>query len=592
MKSKNLFIAIGGVVILCLLFSLVESKLILPAHLANMKPRPSNPNNPMHKLRSFIDAALKNFVANKYRPFIEKAIYNRWMVLAGFVGILIISIGFVAGGVVEVRGAPKIPTDFPDINIEMQAAAAETATLDAALAVEKVLYDVDAKILEQYGTKMIKAVHVDLQSRTRARIMVTLIESEDRPIDTFAVAALWREAMPQLPGVKSLTIQDDLFGNDRDDGDISFRLEGKDYEALQAAVIELREKLASLKGVSDINDSRRQQTTEVQLNLKPLAYSMGLSLADVARQVGYGFYGIEAQRIIRNGEEVRVMVRYPEHERNGLGLLNDTVIQTAAGVEVPLSEVADFTMVQSDSEIRRENSTRSLNIWASVDQTQASAVEIAQDISDNYIPSLLELHPGVKTSVSGRVQEEIDGQRRSIRNFLLSMVVVFALLAVPLRSYTQPLMIMSVIPFGVIGAMFGHMILGMDMNSLSFFGVIAVAGVVVNDSLVMVDYVNNARKEGSTLQQAVVDAGCRRFRAIILTSLTTFVGVIPIIMETSMQAKMVIPMAVSLAFGVLFATVITLLMIPCMYVAGGDIRAKFSRKLKSTPEPITDGASI
>ncbi|MDN3639141.1 efflux RND transporter permease subunit [Simiduia curdlanivorans] len=576
--EKGFSISIGAVVILCLLFSLVESKLILPAHLGHMKPRPSNPKNPVHKLRLWIDTNLKYFIDNKYRPFITNAIHYRYVVLTGFLAVLLISVGLFASGAIRFIGTPKIPSDFPDVNIEMQISSSENATLEAALAVEQTLLEVDRQIEKEFGTKMIANVHVDLQSRTSARIMTKLIEPEDRPLDTFELAAKWREAMPQLPGVKSLTIQDNLFGNDRDDGDISFRLEGANYDELESAVLDLRDKLSTLKGVGDINDSRRQETQEVQLVLKPLAYSMGLSLADVAQQVNFSFYGLEAQRILRNGEEIKVMVRYPEVQRNSIGLVEDTLIQTPNGSEVPLSEVAEFNMVDSVSEIRRENGKRSINIWASVDAAQTEPQKVAADIRDNFLPEMLKSYPGVKSSISGRVQEEMESQSRQVRNFFLSMLVVFALLAIPLKSYTQPMMIMSVIPFGIVGAMLGHLILGMDMSVLSMFGVIAVAGVVVNDSLVMVDYINNARREGSGLREAVIDAGCRRFRAIILTSLTTFVGVIPIILETSMQAQMVIPMAVSLAFGVLFATVITLLMIPCLYVAGGDIRAKFRRK--------------
>ncbi len=570
--SKGFSIAIGGVVILCLLFSLVESKLILPAHLAHMKQRPHNPKNPFHWARNHIDGGLKHFIANVYRPGLQKLLHYRYAVLMTFFGVFLISIGMFGSGLIRFIGTPKVPSDFPDVNIEMQVSASEQATLDAALAVEKMLKSVDDDIRAEYGQSMIKSMHVDLQSRTSARIMTMLVDPEIRPIDTFELAAKWREAMPPLPGVKSLTIQDNLMGNDRDDGDISFRLEGANQEELTLAIMDLRDKLSSLVGVGDINDSRRQQTQEVQLELKPLAYSMGLTLADVARQVGYSFYGIEAQRILRNGEEIRVMVRYPEEQRNAIGLVEDTLIRVPNGADVPLSEVANFKIVEAPAEIRHENGKRSINIWASVDAAQAEPQKIATDIRDNFLPAMLKNYPSVSSSVSGRVQEEMDDQAKQMRNFVLSMVVVFALLAIPLRSYTQPLMIMSVIPFGLIGAMIGHMIMGMDMSVMSVFGLIAVAGVVVNDSLVMVDYVNNARREGIPMNQAVLDAGCRRFRAIILTSLTTFIGVVPILLETSMQAKIVIPMAVSLAFGVLFATVITLIMIPCLYVAGGDIR--------------------
>ena len=224
-------------------------------------------------------------------------------------------------------------------------------------------------------------------------------------------------------------------------------------------------------------------------------------------------------------------------------------------------------------------------MWAAVNTDKAEPFAIAEEIRDQYLPALLKSYPGVQSDVAGRVQEEMDSADEQKRDFALSMIIIFALLAIPLRSYSQPLIIMSVIPFGVIGAMFGHMILGMTMSSLSMFGIIAVAGVVVNDSLVMVDFVNKARAEGVPIKEAVMQAGARRFRAILLTSVTTFIGVMPIIMETSLQAKIVIPMAVSLAFGVLFATVITLILIPCQYVALEDTK-RLIAKMRGKPQMV------
>ncbi|MDP5213159.1 efflux RND transporter permease subunit [Pseudoalteromonas tunicata] len=584
--------AIGGVIILCLLFSLVESKFILPAHIARMKMTPYNPRNPMHRLRNTIDGALKHFVENYYRPFIVKCIHYRYAVIATFIAILIVSIGLFAGGFVKFVSSPKIPHDFPSVSIEMNLSSSEKATLDTALAIEKVILDVEKQIKAEYGVPMIKDLSVSLNGRTNARLMAVLVDPDLRPMDTFALSDLWRKNMPPLPGIKSMTIQDSIFGGGRDDGDISFRLEGKNVAELRLVAEELKSKLNTIKGVGDVNDSMQNATDEVRLNLKPVAYTMGLTLADVASQVSASYYGMEAQRILRNGEEVKVMIRYPEEQRNSISEINDTRIVTPTGAEVLLSEVAQVSLADGVNRIRRENAKRTINVWASVDTNQAQPFDIAKDIRDNYLPGLLKNYPGVQSNVAGRIQQEMDSAAEQMRNFVLSMVLVFALLAIPLRSYSQPLIIMSVIPFGVIGAMFGHMILGMTMSSLSVFGIIAVAGVVVNDSLVMVDFVNQARKEGVSLKQAVEDAGCKRFRAIMLTSLTTFIGLIPIIMETSLQAKIVIPMAVSLAFGVLFATFITLILIPCQYIALEDLKRVLKRNKKTTTDSLTNQADI
>ena len=579
--------AIGGVIILCLIFSLIESKLILPAHIAAMKDRKPNPKNPLHRARKVMDNGLKSFVDNYYTPFVGRCIHYRYTVIVGFMCLLIVSAGMFAGGLVKFVPNPKIPHDFPRIDIEMNLASSEQATLETAKKIEQLILSVDNQLKEQYGKPMIRDLSVSLRGRTQANIMAILVEPDLRPIDTFALSALWREQMPNLPGVKTLTIQDSIMNGGRDDGDVSFKLEGKNAQVLKEVAGKLKTKLQSMEGVGDVNDSMQSATDEVQLDLKPLAYSMGLTLADVASQVSFSYYGLEAQRILREGEEIKVMIRYPEDERNSISDIDSVRIITPTGAEVPLSEVANISLVDGVNRIRRENSKRTVNVWAAVNTDQVEPFAIAQQIRDEYLPSLLKNYPGVQSNVAGRIQEEMDSADEQLRDFALSMIIIFALLAIPLRSYSQPLIIMSVIPFGVVGAMFGHMVLGMTMSSLSMFGIIAVAGVVVNDSLVMVDFVNKARAEGVAIKQAVMQAGARRFRAILLTSITTFIGVMPIIMETSLQAKIVIPMAVSLAFGVLFATVITLILIPCQYVALEDAK-RLIRKWRGK-DALVDG---
>jgi len=578
--------AIGGVIILCLIFSLIESKLILPAHIAAIKDRKPNPKNPLHRARKVMDNGLKSFVDNYYTPFVGRCIHYRYTVIVGFMCLLIVSAGMFAGGLVKFVPNPKIPHDFPRIDIEMNLASSEQATLETAKKVEQLILSVDNQLKEQYGKPMIRDLSVSLRGRTQANIMAILVEPDLRPIDTFALSALWREQMPNLPGVKTLTIQDSIMNGGRDDGDVSFKLEGKNAQVLKEVAGKLKIKLQSMEGVGDVNDSMQSATDEVQLDLKPLAYSMGLTLADVASQVSFSYYGLE-QRILREGEEIKVMIRYPEDERNSISDIDSVRIITPTGAEVPLSEVANISLVDGVNRIRRENSKRTVNVWAAVNTDQVEPFAIAQQIRDEYLPSLLKNYPGVQSNVAGRIQEEMDSADEQLRDFALSMIIIFALLAIPLRSYSQPLIIMSVIPFGVVGAMFGHMALGMTMSGLSMFGIIAVAGVVVNDSLVMVDFVNKARAEGVAIKQAVMQAGARRFRAILLTSITTFIGVMPIIMETSLQAKIVIPMAVSLAFGVLFATVITLILIPCQYVALEDAK-RLIRKWRGK-DALVDG---
>ena len=575
--------AIGSVVILCLIFSLIESKLILPAHLVKMKMKAFNPRNPIDRLRAWIDVNLKKFIDNYYSPALAVFIEYRYAILMFFISLMLISAGLFSGGFVRFVGQPKIPHDFPRVTVEMNVDASEKATLDTLLNIQGVINRIDRDIEAKYGNSMISDMQVDLRTRTSGQLMVKLVVPELRPINTFELADLWREAIPNYPGVKSFTIGDNLFGGGRDDGDIAFRLESKNDAQLLAAAKELKLKLNSLKGIGDVNDSRQTSAKEVQFALKPLAYSLNLSLADIASQVGYSFYGLEAQRILRDTEEIKVMVRYPLEQRSSVGHVDDVMIQAPNGAELPLSELATITLQEGVTRIRRENGNRTINVWASVDAEQVEPFKVANDIRDNFIPDLLRKYPQVQSEVTGSIQEEMESADSQLRDFVISSMIIFSLLAIPLKSYSQAMMIMVVIPFGIIGAVLGHFILGMDLSALSVMGILAVAGVVVNDSLVMVDYVNKARKRGVRLKDAVMHAGNKRFRAIMLTSITTFIGLVPIIFfEVSAQAQIVIPMAVSLAFGVLFATIVTLVLIPCLYLIVEDIKGLFKRKKTSS----------
>mgnify|MGYP006085782833 FL=1 len=573
--------SIGLVVIFCLIFSLIESKLILPAHLVKMKIKAYNPKNPLDRLRKAVDKHLNNFIGTVYKPGLAVCIEYRYAVLMFFISVMLISAGLFAGGLVRYIGQPKIPHDFPQVNIEMNIDASDKQTLQTVLTISNILNAVDEDIARKYGRKMIDDVNVSLRGRTQGAITLKLVDPELRVMDTFALADLWRKAIPNLPGVKSFSINDNLFGGGRDDGDIAFRFEGQNDDQLLAAAQELKVKLNSLKGVGDVNDSRQTSAKEVQFTLKPLAYSVGLTLADIASQVSYSFYGLEAQRILRDTEEIKVMVRYPLEQRSSVGHVNEVMIVAPNGAELPLSELADIALSDGVTRIRRENGRRTINVWASVDAEQIEPFEITADIRDNYIPELLRKYPSVNSEVSGRIQEEIEGADKQLRDFMISLMVIFSLLAIPLKSYSQAFMIMAVIPFGVIGAVLGHLMLGLDLNLFSVFGLLAAAGVVVNDSLVMVDYVNNGRKSGKRVIDAVIYAGTKRFRAIMLTSITTFIGLVPIVFfETSTQALIVIPMAVSLAFGVLFATLVTLIFIPSLYMIIEDIKRLLTRNKK------------
>jgi multidrug efflux pump subunit AcrB len=335
---------------------------------------------------------------------------------------------------------------------------------------------------------------------------------------------------------------------------------------LEAAAAELEQELASFAGVFEVQNSAVSGGDEIRLTIKPEAEALGLTLVSLGRQVRQAFYGEEAQRIQRGKDELKVMVRYPEEQRRSIADLENMRIRTPGGDEVPFYSVAEVSFGESYSSIRRQDRQRTVTVSANIDPERVEPQEVIRSIRDNFIPDLLARHPGVSFDLEGASEEE----RNFIRNLSIASVaaffLIYALIAIPLHSYGQPLIIMSVIPFGFIGAVLGHIVMGKAISMFSMFGLIALAGVVVNDSLVMVDFINRARERGSDIRTAVIESGTQRFRAIVLTSFTTAAGLLPIMTETSMQAQFVIPMAISLGFGILFATVITLFLVPSLYL--------------------------
>jgi multidrug efflux pump subunit AcrB len=378
------------------------------------------------------------------------------------------------------------------------------------------------------------------------------------------IAELWRERVGEIPGVKELTFEDgENFGGD---AAMSFRLSGDNYQSLENAAAELELKLAEYDGVFDIRNSADSGGQEIKLSIKPEAEALGLTMSSLGRQVRQAFYGEEAQRIQRGKDELKVMVRYPLEDRRSIADLENMRIRTPSGDEVPFESVANVSFGKSYSSIRRLDRERTISVLADVNPELVQPGELVQSIREDFMPGLLARHAGVSFGLEGASQEEAEFMRNLTVASVAALFLIYALIAIPLHSYSQPLIIMSVIPFGLIGAVIGHMILGKALSMFSLFGLIALAGVVVNDSLIMVDFVNKAREEGVPLKQAVIQSGTQRFRAIILTSFTTAAGLMPIMFETSVQAQWIMPMAISLSFVIIFATFITLFLIPSLYV--------------------------
>lgn len=567
--------SIAYVVIFCLIFSLIESKWILPAHINGMKfsKTAESKQNGFQRVRNSFANGLKTFVEKRYRPFATKCVDYRYTTIAAFIALFIVMAGLLSGGFVRWVFFPNIPSDFVSANVEMQPGTNELATAATLTQVREVLYGMNDEYREKYDEDLLAHVNVFMNGAINGTVLVELSKGEQREIDGFAVVNQWRERVPELAGVKDLNFTGSIGGGGG--YDIEFQLSGTDLDSLAAAAAELRQALASYGGVFDIADTFGTPREEIQLTMLPAADAAGITLQDLASQVRYAFFGAEAQRLPRNDEEVRVMVRYPLEERQSIGNLESMMIRTADGREIPFRELAVGTVGDGFSTINRVNGVRSVIVRARVDKDRIEPGSVVRDIQQNYLPEILQHYPQVRFGLEGASLDEMEALSSLALGAVFAMFGIYALMAIPLKSYSQPLIIMSVIPFGIIGAIFGHWVLQMPLSILSLFGLIALAGVVVNDSLILVDYVNQSRNKLENLKQAVVNAGCSRFRAIVLTSLTTFMGLAPIVLERSMQAKFVIPMAISLAFGILFATVITLLLIPCLYLVLDDIKRIF-----------------
>jgi multidrug efflux pump subunit AcrB len=401
-----------------------------------------------------------------------------------------------------------------------------------------------------------------------AQIWVQLLESEERDMSTANLTRKWRKKVGSIPDAESITFRAEIHsaGNP-----IEVHLSVDDQDQLLAAADALKTELRGIPGVFDISDSFLPGKREMQLKLKTAARSLGLTLDDLARQVRHAFYGAEALRMQRGKDEIKVMVRYPETDRKSLGSVEDMRIRTPGGFEVPFRQVAQVRMEQGYATIERAQRLRVIKVSADVNEEVTNANQVRTTLIDEFLPRLRSDYPDIRYTIEGEGKEQEESLSDVKKGLIIALFGIYALLAIPFKSFTQPLIVMAAIPFGIVGALVGHLFMGYNLSLLSLFGIVGLAGVVVNDSLVLIYAANRLRKQGDTAHDAVVKAGGLRFRAILLTSLTTFAGLTPMLLERSVQAKFLIPMAISLGFGVLFGTFVTLLLIPCGYLIREDI---------------------
>lgn len=578
-RMSTVFSAIGWVVVFCLAFSLVESKLILPSHLATMK----SSHGAKAGLADQVDRGLKYFVNHIYSPFLARAIEYRYATLGFFIGLIILVGGLLGGGMVRFVFFPEIDTDFVMANIELEDGLPESLIREIVEQLDRDLRAVNEDIKADTGSDINVAEHMFayIQNGRSGFLQVELYKGEDRPANPKELELRWREKVGDIAGTKELSFSSGMHMGGG--APISLKLQGRNLERVREAAEELAEHLRAYDGVYEVQSSASAGPEELMLKIKPEGVALGITLIDLARQVRQAFYGAEAQRIQRGKQEVKVMVRYPLDQRQSIGNLENMWIRTPDGRELPFSSVADYEMQQGYASITRSDGQRTVTVSANVNDAVTEPMQVMSQVTRDFLPDLLRRHPGVSYGLAGSSLQERMSLEQMGYAFLAALCGIYALLAIPLRSYIQPLMIMSVIPFGIIGAILGHGLLGIAVNSVSIFGIVALSGVVVNDSLIMIHFVNSRVQEGASRVQAAVESGAARFRAILLTSLTTFFGLVPILSETSMQAQMVIPMAVSLAFGILFATFITLILVPCLYNIIGDFSSESKTEQQTVP---------
>jgi len=600
--------AMSVVIILCLLFSLVESKLILPAHLAQANIPEVDEDDLFRpqrhigyweslprfflKIQRHVQHGLHHVIHEWYKPALERAVDNRGVTVALFVAFLIMTFGLLGGGIVRFVLFPEVSTDFVRMDLTMQAGTAPQTRNEVVDRIEGALLGLNTEYVAENPDSLPIISHLSTfgQGDTAASMIVEMPRSSDRPFEGADITGMWRDRVGEIPGIKDITFSymQHLGGTPP----LFFRLSGENYDEIMLAATELQNELRNYDGVFDINNSAMSGAEEIRLAIKPQAEALGITMSSLGRQVRQAFYGEEAQRIQRGTDELKVMVRYPIEERRSVADLENMMIRTPAGDEVPFHSVAELSFGQSYSNITRLNRIRTITVSADIDPLVVEPGGVISDLRDTYIPELLEKYPSVSYGLEGSSQEQAELINNMTVAAIAALFLIYALIAIPLHSYSQPLVIMSVIPFGVIGAVIGHLLMGKAISMFSLFGLIALAGVVVNDSLIMIDFVNKAREAGAPLRQAVIDSGTRRFRAIFLTSITTAAGLMPILLEKSTQASFVIPTAISLAFGIIFATVITLFLIPSLYMLQADGFARM-RRIRNWffGKPPTSGSS-
>ena len=563
----------------------MECLFLLPAHLSHL-PDPNRSRDQEHpwvrrlsRVQRTTSRWMEGFIARVYKPFLSQALHWRYISLATALTVLMLTIGLMRSGIIKFEVFPNLDGFVMTATTEFPSGTPPEVTRQAIHEIEAALQRLESKTRTRSGeplvTDRLTLVGQTLSDMPQVgphygSVQAILLDSEARGIHADELMVLWEKEIGTLPGIKSLTFAGMEAGPPGDP--IEVWLQGHDMDEILTVADELMARLKKFDGVYQIRSDFSPGKNEMRLSLKPEARTLGITVEDLARQVYAGYYGDEALRLQRGRDDIRVKVRYTADERSRLSDLARVRIRTAAGFEVPLLSVADIAFAPGYSTITRTDGMRRVAVSAGVDTSKANANEIFAELSANYFPQLKQRHPGIFVGLQGEQKKMRESFGSLFIGFPLAVLGIFVVIATMFRSYAQPFVIMFTVPFGIIGAVFGHLLLGYDLSIMSIFGMVALTGVVVNDAIVLIERVNENFACGMPFFDAILKGGARRFRAIFLTTLSTVGGLAPLIMETDFQAKFLIPMALSIAAGVAFATILTLVLIPSLLAILNDLR--------------------
>ncbi len=583
---SRIFNVVPIVVISVLIFSLIESKFILPAHLKYLRIENDKHEHILSRWQRWFADGLETAIKRYYTPCLINIVQRRYLSLSVFLATAIVLISLIASGQIGFTFFPRTQSDTARGSLTMPVGTPFETTKKHVEKMARAAEQLQQKYIDPETDKSIITNIFSAAGSTGGasnpqshlgRVMFQIVPPEIRSlsISSQQLAKEWRKLIGSIPGAEKVS----FVGHIRHGGmPLDIELKGQDFELLTVLSEQVQAYLAGYPGVFDISDNYAEGKEELQLSIKPEAELLGITLDDLARQVQQAFLGQQAQRIQRGRDDIRIIVRYPAAERHSLANLKQMYIRAPSGIEVPFADVTEIKIDRSAAAIHRTDRYRTLNVTADVNKKTVKLEILKRDLKA-WLKQTISAHPGVQYNLKGEAKDQAESFTSVISGALLALVGIYAMLAIPFRSYSQPLIIMSAIPFGLLGAVLGHMLLGINLTINSILGMVALIGIVVNDSLVLVDFINRRKHAGDSIHNAVIHSGAARFRPIMLTSLTTFAGLLPLMFEKNVQAQFLIPMAVSLGFGILFATFITLLLVPINYMILEDLFS-FARKFR------------